>query len=74
MPGYISNGKYIEIKSNELPFDREFAHELAELFKRRTGMVFKQSRFMLLSSQMQNDLVREASIMVQNKRKRRQRK
>ena len=68
--GYISNGKYIEITEyGDKPFDRKFVQELAGQFKRKTGMEFRQSRFMLLSSQMQNDLVREASIIVQRKRR-----
>ena len=68
--GYISNGKYIEITEHDNgPFDREFAQELARLFKDKTGMEFKQSRFMLLSSQTQNDLVRNASIGVQRRRR-----
>ena len=68
--GYISNGKYIEITEHgNGPFDREFAQELARLFKDKTGMEFKQSRFMLLPSQTQNDLVREASIAIQRKRR-----
>jgi len=76
MPGYVKDGQYVEVKDRfgELPFDHELAIELAELFKRRTGMTFKQSRFLLLPSQTQNDLIRDASIAVQNKRKRRQQK
>lgn len=71
--GYYSDGHWIEITEHDnKPFDREFAQELAELFWRKTGMEFKQSRFNLLPSQMQNDLVRDASIIVQDKRRRRQ--
>lgn len=67
--GYLSDGKYIEITEHDKPIDREFARELAELFRQKTGMEFKQSRFMLLPSQMQNDLVREAGIAVQRRRR-----
>ena len=69
--GYISNGKYIEITEHTISFDYEFAQELARLFKDKTGMEFKQSRFMLLSSQMQNDMVHEASVIIQKNRKNR---
>jgi len=70
--GYISNGKYIEITEHDNgPFDREFAQELARLFKDKTGMGFKQSRFMLLSSQMQNDMVHEANVIIQKNRRKR---
>lgn len=69
---YLSNGKLTSIHSkDELSFDREFAHELAEVFKRHTGMEFRQSRFTLLPSETQNDLVHQAAVSVQNKRKRR---
>ena len=68
--GYIKDGKYIEITEHaNKPFDRGFAQELARLFKDKTGMEFKQSRFMLLSSQTQNNLVKDASIGVQRRRR-----
>ena len=69
MPRYISNGKYIEITEHTIPFDHEFAQELARLFKDKIGMEFKQSRFILLPSRTQNNLVRDASIEVQRKRR-----
>ena len=69
MPRYISDGKYIEITEHTTSFDYEFAQELARLFKDKTGMEFKQSRFMLLSSQTQNNLVKDASIGVQRRRR-----
>lgn len=69
---YLSNGKLTSIYSkDDLPFDREFAHELAEVFRRYTGMEFKQSRFTLLPSETQNDLVHQAAVNVQDNRKRR---
>lgn len=71
--GYIRDGEYIEITEHDnKPFDRMFASKLAELFKQKTGMEFKQSRFLLLPSQTQNDLVRDASMEVQKKRRKQQ--
>ena len=70
--GYILDGKFTQTEQHDnLRIDRELAFELAEAFKRKTGMEFRQSRFMLLTSEEQNNLVRVAGIAAQTKRRRR---
>ena len=68
--GYLSDGKLISMRSNEISLDREYAKELAKVFKQRTGMDFKQNRFTLLPSQVQNDYIHEAWVSIQARRRR----
>ena len=56
-------------RTDDTQINREYQKEFVLVFEERTGMKFKQSRFMLLTKEEQDRIITEAGRRVQRKRK-----
>ena len=67
--GYIVDGRYITTSSMETRIEKEIMEEIRLVFQKRKGWRFTEYRFNQLSSQEQNDIIHQAGLGVQARRK-----
>jgi hypothetical protein len=67
--GYLRDGKYTTIHNTDTMIEREIMEEIKQMYRRRFGWRFTEDRFNALSSQEQNDVIHQAGLKVQARRK-----
>ena len=69
--GYLRDGKWITTHSYTTAIEKEIGNMIEEIYQRRYGRQFSEFRFNGLSSQEQNDIIHDASVEAQRRRRRR---
>ena len=69
MMGYLSDGRFVTTSTNITRIELEIMEEMKKVYKRRFGREFTESGFNQLSSQEQNDIIHEAGVRIQDRRK-----
>lgn len=67
--GYLVNGRYVEVTGYTTQVELEIMDEIKVVYTHRFGRRFTEDKFNMLSSQEQNDVIHQAGIRVQDKRR-----